>query len=478
MTLDAVVLGAGPAGCAAATALARRGRSVLLLDRDPQPRFKIGESLLPWNVPVFEELGVLAKIEAAGFQKKYGAFFTNERTGGVRQVDFRQAWNASRPSAWQVKRKDFDGLLAAHARESGADVRRGVTVEDVLFEGPRAFGVRVTGPAGPEEIRAKVVVDATGQASLLASRLKIRRQDNNLRKAALYAHFTGAWRAEGERGGDILLPFLPDVWYWVIPFSDGSASVGAVFAPAVLATLSGKTNLERFEELLGRSAKMREYLAGATRTSDVGAVSDYSFTSTRYGGDGWVLVGDAATFLDPVFSTGVFLGMSAGLRAAKVIDAAFAAKGARGCGGFLRLRAHDGADGGPLPPVRVRLLRPRLHADVLRESAPRGVACRSHLDPVGRRRASLFRRAVFQPRDAHRVRARPPLGEGRRGARHGLTRSSETRRASARRRATVFPVPGTTRRGARPASGTRTKRREAIRGCGTVSVRVATRALP
>ena len=171
------------------------------------------------------------------------------------------------------------------------------------------------------------MVDATGQAAFLASRMKIRRQDTNLRKAALYAHVTGAWRAEGERAGDILLPFLPEVWYWVIPFSDGSASVGAVFAPQVLATLTGKTNVERFDELLARSSKMREYLAGTTRTSDVGSISDYSFTSTRYGGDGWVLVGDAATFLDPVFSTGVFLGMSAGLRAAKVVDAELTRKG-------------------------------------------------------------------------------------------------------------------------------------------------------
>ena len=327
MMRDAVVLGAGPAGCAAAAALARRGRSGLLLDRDPVPRFKIGESLLPWNRPIFAELGLLEKIEGAGFQRKYGALFTNERTGGVRQVDFRDAWDASKPSAWQVKRRDFDALLAAHAAESGAAVRRGVTVEEVLFDGARATGVRVRGPGGAEDVSAKVVVDATGQAALLASRLRIRRQDSNLRKAALFAHFTGVFRADGERGGDILLPFLPEVWYWAIPFADGSASVGAVFAPAVLATLSGKTNLDRFEELLARSPKMREYLAVATRTSDVGSVSDYSFTSTRYGGDGWVLAGDAATFLDPVFSTGVFLGMSAGLRAAKVIDAALSAKG-------------------------------------------------------------------------------------------------------------------------------------------------------
>ena len=324
MTLDAVVLGAGPAGCTAATALARRGRAVLLLDRDPEPRFKIGESLLPRNVPIFEELGLLPKIEAAGFQRKYGALFTNETTGGVRQVDFRQAWDSSFPSAWQVKRKDFDGLLAAHAVACGAALRRGVTVDEVAFEGERAVGVRL---AGGEEIRARVVVDATGQAALLASRLRIRKQDTNLRKAALFAHVTGAWRAEGDRAGDILLPFLPEVWYWVIPFSDGTASVGAVFAPQTLATLTGRTNLERFDELLARSPKMREYLANATRISDVGSVSDYSFTSQRYGGDGWVLVGDAATFLDPVFSTGVFLGMSAGVRAARVIDRALEAKG-------------------------------------------------------------------------------------------------------------------------------------------------------
>jgi len=327
MTLDVLVLGAGPSGCAAATALARAGRSVLLADRDPEPRFKIGESLLPWNMPLFEELGVLPRIRAAGFQPKYGAFFTNETTGGTRQVIFREAWNSEHPSAFHVKRRDFDGLLADHARLSGAEVRRGLKAEEVIFEGGRAVGGRLSGPAGSEEVRAKVVLDATGQAALLASRLRLRRPDSNLRKAALYAHFEGAFRAEGERAGDILLPFLPDVWYWVIPFSDGTASVGAVFDPKVLETLSGRTHEERLEEILGRSAKMREYLASARRVTGVSAVSDYSFTSERYAGDGWALVGDAATFLDPVFSTGVFLGMSAGIRAAKVVDSALAEKG-------------------------------------------------------------------------------------------------------------------------------------------------------
>lgn len=334
MTHDALVLGAGPSGCAAATALARAGRSVLLVDRELQPRFKIGESLLPWNLPLFAELGLMEKIEAAGFQKKYGALFTNEATGGTRQVIFREAWNGDHPSAFHVKRKDFDGLLAGHAAACGAEVRRGLRADEVIFEGGRAVGARLSGPAGSEEIRAKVVLDATGQAALLASRLKLRRQDPNLRKASFYAHFEGVFRGGGERAGDILLPFLPDVWYWVIPFSDGSASVGAVFAPELLETLSGRTAEERFEEVLGKSAKMREYLASARRVTGVSAVSDYSFTSERYAGDGWALVGDAATFLDPVFSTGVFLGMSAGIRAAKAVDAALAEKGRVDAGDF------------------------------------------------------------------------------------------------------------------------------------------------
>ena len=231
-------------------------------------------------------------------------------------------------------------------------------------------------------------MDATGPAALLASRLKIRRQDTNLRKAALYAHYTGVWRGEGERAGDILLPFLPDVWYWLIPFSDGSASVGAVFAPSVLATLAGRTNAERLEELLGRSPKVSEYLASATRTSDVGSASDYSFTSTRHGGDGWVLAGDAATFLDPVFSTGVFLGMSAGLRAAKAIDAALAAKGRVDAADFDAYGRTTRSNGRALSPVRVRLLRSRLRADVLRGGADRRAARGRDVHARGRRGAA------------------------------------------------------------------------------------------
>jgi flavin-dependent dehydrogenase len=326
-TLDAVVVGAGPSGCCTATTLARAGRSVLLLDRDPEPRFKIGESLLPWNMPIFEEIGFLPKLHAAGFQPKYGAMFWNEMTGGVRDIVFKDSLPPQRPYAFQVQRVKFDGLFAEHARSSGAQVRRGIRVIEPILEGERVVGVRVEGPGGaPEEIRAKIVVDATGQAALLASRMKMRKGDPNLKRAAMYAHWEGTWRDQGDRAGDILLPFVKDVWYWVIPFSDGSSSVGAVFEPSLIA---GRSNAkeELYDELLSRSRKMKEILANGRRTTQVYGTADYSITADRFAGDGWVLVGDAATFLDPVFSTGVYLGTSAGFRAAQVIDRALSKRG-------------------------------------------------------------------------------------------------------------------------------------------------------
>jgi flavin-dependent dehydrogenase len=325
--LDAVIVGAGPSGCCTATTLARAGRRVLLLDRDPEPRFKIGESLLPWNMPIFEEIGLLPKLHAAGFQPKYGAMFWNEMTGGVRDIVFRDSLPPRRPMAFQVQRVVFDGLFADHARECGAEVKRGVRVLEPIFEGDRAVGVRAEMPGGAvEDIRAKIVVDATGQAALLASRMKMRKGDPKLRRAALYAHWHGTWRADGERAGDILLPFLKDVWYWVIPFSDGSSSVGAVFEPSLIAGRSGSKE-ELYDELLARSPKMKEILAKGERKTPVAGTSDYSITADRFAGDGWVLVGDSATFLDPVFSTGVYLGTSAGFRAGKVIERALAARG-------------------------------------------------------------------------------------------------------------------------------------------------------
>jgi flavin-dependent dehydrogenase len=326
---DAVIIGGGPGGSTVATFLARAGRRVLLLERERFPRFHVGESLLPYSLPILDRLGVAEKVRAAGYQKKYGAYFWNDMTGeGTRDVVFRDAFNDRNPMAYQVKRADFDQLLLTHCEESGAEVRQETAVEEVLFEDGRAVGVRAVARDGRvEEIRARAVVDASGQTALLSKQLGTRRFDSKLKRAALFAHYEGIRWPEENRPGDILLPINAGVWYWVIPFSDGTTSVGAVFEPS-LARQAGAPELEaRFDWLIARSPRMPKLLQGSRRTSKVFAISDYSAASGKMAGDGYVLVGDAATFLDPVFSTGVFLALATGERAANAIDRALTKRG-------------------------------------------------------------------------------------------------------------------------------------------------------
>ena len=326
---DAVIIGGGPAGSTVATALARRGRRVALFEREKFPRFHVGESLLPFNLPIFARLGVAEKIEAAGYQRKYGAFFWNEATGGTRPVVFAQGLDARHPAAYHVKRADFDKLLLDHAAESGAEVHEESPVAESLVENGQTVGVLVRerdGAARP--VRARIVVDASGQDALISRKLGTRRFDTRLKRAGLFAHYEGVRWPEGHRPGDILLPIDQGVWYWIIPFSDGTSSVGAVFEPALPRSEGWGNDLEfRFEGLIARSQRMRSLLEGSRRTSRVFGISDYSTSSARLVGDGYLLVGDAATFLDPVFSTGVFLAMATGEYAAEEIHEALARPG-------------------------------------------------------------------------------------------------------------------------------------------------------
>ena len=328
--VDVVVCGGGPGGSTFATLMARRGYRTVVFEREKFPRFHIGESLLPWNVPLFERIGVLSKLKAAKPQVKLGARFYHQGSDFTRPVLFANGIDRDHPSAFQVKRAAFDALLLDHARESGATVVEEARVTEALFstDGKRARGVKVLlkGESEPRSVEAKVVVDATGRDALLSRHLGGRRRDPLLDRSAAFAHYDTFRRAEGPTGGDIVVVTTPDGWWWLIPFSDGSVSVGIVMPSRRFKERPGTVE-ELFEESVARTPEVRDLLQGSKRTMDVQAIADYSYSTPRISGDGFCLVGDAACFLDPVFSSGVLLAMESAELAASSVDRALRSKG-------------------------------------------------------------------------------------------------------------------------------------------------------
>lgn len=320
---DAIIVGGGPAGSTAAHLLARAGRKVVVLERETFPRFRIGESLLPFSTPIFEKLGVLDEIKAR-FQHKFGALFTEEGKEANRKVVFAHGFKRGYGLAFHAKRAELDEILLDAARKAGAEVRFGWKVLGLTSGADGADGVRAEGPDGSAvELRSRVVIDATGRAALTARAAGRVVPEEKLRRGALFTHVTGAPRGDGETDGDIRMVVFDHGWWWFIPFSDGSWSVGVVTD----AMPSGATLEERFDRLVESTDTVRERLKDARRTMPVQAESDYSYGVAEIVGDGWLAVGDAAGFLDPIFSSGVFLAMATAEKAAQVLDRAFAREG-------------------------------------------------------------------------------------------------------------------------------------------------------
>jgi flavin-dependent dehydrogenase len=319
---DVAVIGGGPAGSTAATLLARRGYRVIALEKDHHPRFHIGESLLPMNLPVFERLGVLEKVRALGVFKP-GADFEADNERGYNTYRFERAIGDSPTHAYQVWRQDFDQMLFEHARGSGADGREGHQV--VRFEqfGPRASRLEVRTDTGTTyQLQARYVVDASGRDAFLSSKKKLRRKNPHHQSAAIFGHFRGAQTRPGEDAGNISIYSFEHGWMWMIPLPSGVMSVGAVCRPDYLKQRRGSAREFLFQTLQRNSALWQRMQQAELIGEEVRVTGNYSYESTRMGAPGWVLIGDAFAFLDPVFSSGVYLAMSGAERAAQVVDAA------------------------------------------------------------------------------------------------------------------------------------------------------------
>lgn len=319
---DVAVIGGGPGGSTAATLLARRGYKVIALEKAHHPRFHIGESLLPMNLPVFERLGVLDKVRELGVFKS-GADFEADNARGYNVYAFARAIGQSPPHAYQVWRQDFDRMLYEHARGCGADAREGHEVRRVEQRGPRESRLDVRTDDGRDyAIQARYVVDASGRDALLATKMKLRRKSDQHQSAAIFGHFRGADRRDGEDAGNVSIYRFAHGWMWMIPLPDGVMSVGAVCRPDYLKQRRGRTVEFLLDTLKLNLALWRRVERAGLIGNEVHVTGNYSYDATRMGGPGWVLVGDAFAFLDPVFSSGVYLAMDGAERAADMVDAA------------------------------------------------------------------------------------------------------------------------------------------------------------
>ncbi len=314
---DVIVVGGGPGGAATATLLARQGWRVLCCERERFPRAHVGESLLPASLPILDALGVLEAVEREGFVEKPGATMVWGRDAAPWSWYFRET-NRSHPHAYQVWRPRFDQLLLDNARAAGVAVREGCRVGEVLFDGERATGVRITGEsAGAGEERARFVVDASGQAGLIARAQSLRRYDDAFRNLAVYAYYEGAAHLPPPDAGNIFIESTSDGWCWTIPLADGRSSVGAVVDSARgqrgIADLGTEGFYEAQLALAPRTAAM---LTAGTRVDGPHVARDWSYVAERLAGEAHVLVGDAACFVDPLFSSGVHLALSSAVLAA------------------------------------------------------------------------------------------------------------------------------------------------------------------
>ncbi len=319
--VDVLVIGGGPGGTSAAALLADRGFHVVLLEKDRHPRFHIGESLLPANLPLLEKLGVADEVRAIGMEKWGAEFVSPWHKQSTQTFEFAEAWDKSMPMAYQVRRSEFDHILIRNAAAKGAKVIEGCTVHDAQFlPGGQWAKIRAEHDDGTSSNwTARYVIDASGRDTFLAGRFKSKQRNARHTSAAIFAHYSGTRRLDGKLQGNISIFWFDHGWFWFIPLADGTTSVGTVVWPYYLKTRN--TTLEQFfDETIALSPELSARLKDANRVSTVQATGNFSYSSNHSCGPGHFIIGDAFAFIDPVFSSGVMLAMQGGFAAADAVE--------------------------------------------------------------------------------------------------------------------------------------------------------------
>jgi flavin-dependent dehydrogenase len=319
---DVLVVGGGPAGATISALLAERGRDVVMMEKAHHPRFHIGESLLPANAQLFDRLGVRERIEAIGMPK-WGVEFVSPDHAERSFVEFADAWDKSMPYAWQVRRSQMDELLFRNAAAKGARTLEGRQVREVAFDADGATVQVVLDDGARQTWRAKFLVDASGRDTLLANHFKCKQKNARHNSSALYGHFTGARRLEGKLEGNITILWFDHGLFWFIPLADGTTSIGAVCWPYYLKSRNKRPLPEFFRDTIALCPELEQRLAGAVLVDDaVYATGNYAYSSTRCSGERYLMLGDAYAFIDPVFSSGVYLAMQSAFEGADTVEAA------------------------------------------------------------------------------------------------------------------------------------------------------------
>ncbi len=313
---DVVIIGAGPGGSTLAALLANKGYDVAIIEKDEFPKFKIGESLLPYSSDILRESGAYGLLDSGKYIRKYGAEFVDYREKESVYFEFQGGLDDAHPYAWEVERKEFDHDLLKHAVKCGAKLYQPVNVTAVQ---ETKDPVVIETSAG--QIFARFVVDSTGRAAFLGNRMSMRKVNDDFNNVAVFTHFSGVKRREGKRAGDIIIAILPEhSWSWTIPFLDGRTSVGVVCNAKMYKDHPNR--LEYIRERLAVHPLFTENMANAEMLLEPGHAANYSYSSDTFLGRNWLMVGDAATFLDPIFSSGVHVSLTSAKLASLALDSA------------------------------------------------------------------------------------------------------------------------------------------------------------